>query len=127
MKGLTKVLEVALSIIMILVIYVTVFSSSTAIPDFESINIQLKAINSLQNLDQNNELRSLVLQNDTATISNELAPLLPANINYLVNICGISCTAPIINSTRTFSVSYIVSGDIGNYNPKQVIVYMWSS
>lgn len=126
MKGITKVLEAAISILMILVIYVNIFSSHIVLPDFESINIQLKAFNAIQNLDQKNELRTLVLQNDMTTISNKLSPFLPSSINYQVNICGTTCYAPVINSTKTFSVSYIISGDLGNFNPKQLILYMWS-
>jgi hypothetical protein len=126
MKGMTKVLEAAIAILMVLVIYVTIFSSPITTPDFESINIQLRAFNALKSLDQNNELRALVLQNDTVDISNKLSPLMPASINYQVSICGLTCTAPVINSTRSFSVNYIISGDYGNFNPEQVIVYMWS-
>lgn len=126
MKGITKVLEAAISILMILVIYVNIFSSRIVLPDFESINIQLKAFNAIQNLDQKNELRTLVLQNDTTTISNKLSTFLPSSINYQVTICGTTCYAPVINSTKTFSVSYIISGDLGNFNPKQLILYMWS-
>jgi hypothetical protein len=126
MKGITKVLESVIAILMVLVIYVTVFSTSIVPSDFESVNIQLKAFNALQSLDQNNELRVYALQNDATTISNKLVDFLPSNINYLVNICGSNCTAPVINSTRTFSISYMISGYYGNFNPKQVIVYMWS-
>ena len=126
MKGISKVLETVIAILMVLVVYVTVFSTSIVPPDFESINIQLKAFAALQNLDQNNELRTYALQNDATTISNKLADILPSNINYQVSICGMTCTAPVINSTRTFSVSYIISGDYGNFNPKQIIIYMWS-
>jgi hypothetical protein len=126
MKGLSKVLEASIAILMILVIYITTFSSPIVPPDFESINIQLKAFNAIQNLDQNNELRTFVLQNDTTSISNKLSPLIPSSINYQVSICGLACVAPTINSTSTFSVSYIISGDLRNFNPKQVIIYMWS-
>jgi len=126
MKGITKVLEVVIAILMVLVVYVLLFSSPILSPDFESINMQLKAFNSLQTLDQNNELRTPALQNDTTTLSNKLSSMLPANVNFQVAICGLSCSAPVINSTRIFSVGYIISGDLGNFNPKQVIVYMWS-
>jgi len=111
---------------MVLVVYILIFSAPITPPDFETINVELQAFNALQNLDQNNELRTYVLQNDNTTISNKLADTIPSNINYLVGICGLTCTAPVINSTRSFSISYILSGDVGNFNPKQVLIYMWS-
>lgn len=126
MKGVTKTLEVVIAVLMVLIAYVLLYSAPIIPPDFQSINLQLQAFNSLQTLDANNELRSAALQNDTSTISNKLASLLPGNANYLVSICTSACVAPVINSTSIFSVSYVISGDVGNFNPRQVIVYMWS-
>jgi len=126
MKGIMKVLEVVITVLMVLVVYLLVFSSPVLPPDFESINIQLKAFYSLQVLDQNNQLRSYVLTDNTTAIETNLVGLLPSSVNYQVEICGVACTAPQVNSTRLFSVNYIVAGSIGNYNPNQVIIYMWS-
>ena len=126
MKAQMKVLEAVISILMVLVVYVLLFSTTVLPPDLETINLQLKAFNSLQTLDQNNELRSLALQNNATAISNKLSSLLPSQINYNVSICSTTCTASVINSTKIFSVNYIISGDYGNFNPKQIIVYMWS-
>lgn len=126
MKGILKVLEVIIAVIAVLIVYLIVFSAPVVPPDFESINFELEAFNSLKLLDQNNELRVAAMQNDTTTIANKLSNLLPSNINIRVSVCGSSCSAPVINSTRIFTVGYIISGDVGNFNPKQVIVYMWS-
>jgi len=126
MKGLMKVLEAVMAILMILVVYVLLFSSTVRPPDLETINLQLKAFNSLQALDQNNELRTLALQNNVTAITNKLSPLLSSQINYRVSVCNISCAMQTINSTKVSSVSYILSGDYGNFNPKQVMVYLWS-
>lgn len=126
MKGVTKTLEVVIAVLMVLISYVLLYSAPIIPPDFQSINLQLQAFNSLQTLDANNELRQAALQNDTSTISNKLAGILSGNVNYLVSICTSACAAPVFNSTSIFSVSYIISGDVGNFNPRQVIVYMWS-
>lgn len=127
MKGITSVLEVAITILMVIVVYVLVFSATLIPPDFETINLQLSAINSLQTLDANNELRPYVMLNDTTNITNKLSNLMPANVNLFVAICRSSCAAPPTNSSRVASVDYLVAGDVTNFNPQQVIVYVWSS
>lgn len=126
MKGQLRIVEVIIAILMVIVAYVLLFSAPITLPDFESINDQFRAFNSLQTLDQNNELRVPVLQNNTLLISQKLQYLIPSNINYNVSICSSICIAPIINSTRVFSVDYIISGDVNNFNPQQVVIYMWS-
>lgn len=123
---MSKVLEAVIAILMVLVVYILVYSAIFLPPDFESINIRLKTFYALQSLDANNELRTAVLNNDTFTLSQKLQATIPSNINYNVSICSSSCVAPVINSTRIDSVNYIISGDYGNFTPRQVVVYLWS-
>ena len=126
MKGIMKTLEAVIAILMVLVVYVIIFSATVLPPDFTTINDQLTAFTSLKVLDQSNQLRKYVLENDTTTIANELSSLMPSGLSYQVAICTTVCAAPAINSTNIFSVGYIVSGDLGSFAPRQVIVYMWS-
>lgn len=126
MKGIMKTLEAVITILMVLVIDVIMFSAPIVPPDFESINLQLRAFSSLQTLDANNELRYYVSQNDTMTITNKLSSLMPTNVNYLISVCSSTCIAPVINSTRILSVNYLISGDYSNFNPQQIVLYMWS-
>lgn len=126
MKGIMKTLEAIITILMVMVAYILIFSVPVSPPDFESINLQLRAFNSLRALDANNELRSYVINNDNTTIKNKISSLIPTNVNLFVAICSSSCVGPPTNIQGIVSVEYIVAGDIAKYNPMQVIVYMWS-
>jgi hypothetical protein len=65
------------------------------------------------------------LTNDTDSIEDRLADLLPPVLNYKVIICTLDCYAPDIASERLTSVVYLVAGDIDDFMPRQVLLYMW--
>lgn len=134
MKGILKVFEAVITILTVFVVYILLFSTSAQPPDLSSLNLQLQAFNALQALDATNDLRTSAIANDTVSITSALVgnitgvstALLPSNVNFLVNVCSTVCSPPVINSTRIVSVDYIIAGDINNYNPRQIVVYMWS-
>lgn len=122
-----KTLEVIISILMIITIFITFFRGPEQLPEFESINWQLKGFNSLKTLDNNNELRQYAVINDTQTIENKLSSLLSSEVGYKVAVCNQTCINPSISAKKLVSVSYYITGDLANYQPREIVLYMWSS
>ena len=82
----------------------------------------LKIFNAVKTLDRNNELRRYVLENDSETVEKKLREILP-EFNLMVKICEV-CEKP--NITEEFvSTTYLIAGDVNNFNPKQIVVYAW--
>lgn len=125
MKGLLKSLESIISILMIFVTFVVYFGSKEALPEFETINWQLKGFYAIRILDQSNELRSYVLANNTQAIENKLIPLVPPEIGIKVVVCQFDCEKPDVQSEKLVSVSYLIAGDVNDFRPRQIMLYMW--
>lgn len=124
-KGLLKILESVIAILMILTFVVIYFGSKESFPEFESINRGIRGYYSLKVLDQTNKLRSDVIANNTLNIENNLKPLIPGEINFQVFVCQKDCGKPSVQSDKMISVVYLVAGDINNFQPRQILLYMW--
>jgi hypothetical protein len=127
MKGLMKSFEAVIAILIVLGVFIYFFGVAEQLPEFESINWQLKGFNSLKVLDENNQLRQYTIANNTQAIENQLFSLLPTELNYKVVVCGATCENPEIAAEKLTSVSYFIAGDISNFQPRQIVLYMWSS
>lgn len=125
MKGLMKSLEAVIAILMVVAVFIYFFRGGEQLPEFETINWQLKGFNSLKILDNQNQLRQYVLDDDVQTIENKLLPLLPSGVSYKVVICEATCENPGITSEKLTSVNYFITGDLANFQPKQIVLYMW--
>lgn len=124
-KGLLKTLEAVIAILMVLTAFFIYFSSNEIFPEFYSINTEWRGFYALKILDETSKLRSDVLANNTANIQNNLQSLLPPETNYQVVICQTFCSKPTVESEKMVSVTYILAGDLDNYSPRQIILYMW--
>jgi hypothetical protein len=125
MKGLTKIFEAVITILMVVTVFIYFFGKIEELPGFETANWQLRGFNSLKILDKNNQLRQYALANDTEAIENQLSSLLPAEVNYKIIICNTTCENPGISAEKLTSVSYFIAGDISNFQAKEIILYMW--
>lgn len=124
-KGMLKTLEAVIAILMILTVFFIYFGSKGVFPEFSTLNTEWKGFYALKNLDESNKLRSDALANNTVSIQNNLQPLLPPEVSYQVFICQTNCGKPAVNSEKMISVTYFIAGDIDNYSPRQIILYMW--
>ena len=124
-KGILQSLEAAMAALMILTALAIVFSSKENIPEFETVSWKSKGFNSLKTLDDSNELRLYALTNNTQIIVEKLQNLLPSNVNFDVKICSSNCTLPNITAEKIVSVSYLISGNVTTFNPKEIFLYMW--
>ena len=125
MKGLLQSLEAIIAILAIVTVFVTVYSGKSPIPEFDTINWKVRGFDALKALDNNNMLRDVVVTNSTSALKDRLSGLLPSQLNYDVVICERNCGQPDIQSDKLTSVTYVIAGDLNNYLPRQIILYMW--
>ena len=114
-----KSFEVIVAIAIISVALVLLFK------DYESYGSEedkAKIFNILKEMDLEGKLRSYVLSNNSSEIEKELSYKLP-QYNFLVKICGLECEK--LNITEeSFSITYLIAGDFGKFDPRQIIVYV---
>lgn len=125
MRGLLQSFESVVAILIISVFLVTFFRSTESIPEFESINRQMNGFNAIKILEKNNELRTLVVKNDTISIKNKLSPLIPAGLSYDVFVCEKECVKPNVTASKIVSVFYLFSGDFNEPLPRQLALFIW--
>ena len=125
MKGLLQSLEAIIAILAVMTFFITFYSGMSAIPEFDTINWKVRGFNALKALDESNMLRDAVTANSTSLLKNRLSGILAAELNYDVVICITDCGKPDIQSDKLTSIIYLVSGDLNNYLPRQVVLYLW--
>ena len=114
---------------MIFFIIILLFQNPPTSPEFKRINYKLKAYNGLVTLEKTGELRKDSVNNNATSIQNKLNPYLPDFLNYTVVIfnktTNVTAKPSLSSINESVSVSYFLSGDFDNYNPREVTVYMW--
>ena len=127
MKGITKVFEAIISILIILTMFITFYRADPATTGFDVAKWRLQGLNALKSLDGSNELRGAAYANDTAAIEARLDRFIPQNLEYAVQVCSLNCTKPTIDARTATSVEYLVSSSPNNYAPRQIVLLMWSN
>ncbi len=125
MKGLLQSLEAVIGILLILSVFVAVYSRDVQIPELDTVNFRLKGFAALKTIDGTGELRRAITFNDTTTVENKVSDLVPKNLNLKVIFCKVECALPDIAAERLVSVNYLIAGDVNNIAPRQVLLYMW--
>ena len=125
MKGILRSFEAVVAILIISSTFFILFSAREPLPEFDTINWRLVGFNSLKTLDDNNELTSAVLSNNTSEITSKLASMIPPNLNYQVIICADTCPSVSINSEKITSVHYFIVGNITSVQAREIVVYIW--
>lgn len=128
-KAILYSLESAIAITMILFIIVILFQKPPSQPEFYRINYKIKAFNGLKTLALTGELRKHVMENDVVSIENKLSSYIPESLNYTVVIfnenTNITEMPSITGEKEVVSVNYLLAGDIDDYRPKDVRIYLW--
>jgi len=128
-KAILYSLESAIAITMILFIIVILFQKPPSPPEFYRINYKIKAFSGLKTLALTGELRKHVMENDVVSIENKLSSYIPESLNYTVVIfnetTNITEMPSIANEKEVMSVNYLLAGDIDDYRPKDVRIYLW--
>ena len=124
-KGILKILEAIIAILIIFTVFITYYGAKDSMPEFQTINWQLKAYNALDSLDNTNDLRSYALANNSLAIENKLQPLMPPDANYQVMICDVECGKPNVATEKMITINYMIAGDVNIFQPRQIVIYMW--
>lgn len=125
MKGLLQSLEAVIGILLILTVFVTIYSRDVPLPELDTVNFKLKGFSALKTIDETGELRGAVALNDTTEVENKVSDLVPKHLNLKVVFCKLGCALPDIASENIVSVTYLVTGEVNNIDPRQVVLYMW--
>ncbi len=118
-------LEAIIAIIILTTFVIIFYSSRNIFPEFEIISLKMRAFNALRVLDEKNLLRPYVLANNSNGLKNILANNFLQDVNFEVAFCEIECPKPSVESYKLTSVSYLISGDIGIFVPKQIVLFLW--
>ena len=126
MKGSFFVLESIIAV----VIMVTTLSFLLWKPpetfEFSEVNYKQEAYDGLSISEEIGELRENALKNNATAIKTELDPYISisndvAIFNQTSNLTAI----PTTDDENIITVSYFIAGDMGNYTPREIRVYMW--
>jgi hypothetical protein len=127
-QGTFYTLEAALSVIMIITSLIFIFKFSTPALDLSTANYKKEAYNALGIVDGSGELRSSVLANNVTAIEGSLDPYIAHSFDVAIfNKTSNLTTIPELGTENVVSVSYIISGEVGNYTPREVRVYVWGA
>ena len=128
MKGVLYTVESVIAILMILFIVIFLFQRPQPSPEYQIINYKLNAYNGLKILDRMDKLRDYVMNNDVSLIENGLNIYIPDFLNYAVVVFNETTNItemPSLTDQDVISVSYFLAGDIDDYKPREVRVYLW--
>ena len=125
MKGFLKSLEAIIAVLIIAATYIFLFTGQQALPQFDTTNWKLLVLNELISLDAQNNLRTDIVANNTASIQNKLSLKISQPLNYLAIVCDVNCSQPTLPTTRIASVKYLISGDYNNATNKELVVFVW--
>lgn len=134
-KGILLTVEAAFAILMILFIVVFIYKNPREVATLRDIDLKTKAYDGLVALERSGDLRKAVIDNDATKIEDDLGPFIPDYVTHravLYNSTQNSTTANTTNYPSTIDdqsyvlvVSYLVAGDVDNYTPRDVRVFMW--
>jgi len=114
--------EAIIAISIVSVAFILLFKEYESYYQTNEIKL-IKIFNALKSLDENNELRRYALENDSEILEKKLSSLLP-EFNLIVRICSSDCKKPNVTGEYV-SVTYLIAGEVGSFNPKQIVVYAW--
>lgn len=128
MKGQMYTLEAAIAVIILLSFLIFLWKFPITATVDEKYNYKLKVLNALKTMDEAGQLRGDVMKGDVSSVESKLYPFIPDFINYSVVIFNETTnitSKPKIQDSDVISVSYLISGDIGEFNPREIVVYLW--
>jgi hypothetical protein len=125
-KGQMQTIEALISVAIISFIIFLLYFMTPVSQEVSQINRKIDAYNALKVLDQSRNLRQYALQANATKIEELLLPFLKSNYKVvLYNQTGNITEIPTIESKNIASASYIIAGDLANYKPIEIRVYLW--
>lgn len=127
-KGSFYALESAIAIVLMVTTLALIVRQPTTPREYDIVNYKLKVYSVLKISDDVGDLRTNVLNNNTDAIKSEIESSVHLYLNYEVviyNRTGPISGVPSIDSENVATVSYFLAGRVGNYDPREVRIFMW--
>lgn len=129
MKGAYYTLEAAISVFLIMSIFVLLFFTTPENPEFERANTKSDIYKGFDTLNSKGSLRIDAINNNATAIDNDLDDFLPpfASLDITIfNRSFVNLTSPHTEAeSDTIVVSYYLAGAAGNYTPREIRAYVW--
>lgn len=126
MRGTFYTLEAAIAVMIIITSLAFVFQIEPTVIDLSKANYKQDAYDALSIVDDGGDLRDNVLANNASAIRSSMDSYISVNFDLAIFNKTSNLTAiPDITSDAIITVSYLVSGEVGNYTPREVRVYVW--
>lgn len=126
MKGTLYVLEAVIAVLMLVSTLVIILQKPPQSIELSRANYKLETYNALHILETTSDLRKKVLDNNSSGIKQDLSRYI--SISYDVAIFNKTTNLtkiPTIEAKDIITVGYFLAGDVGNYNPRELKVYLW--
>lgn len=129
-KGSLYTLEAAIAIVMMVTALAFFLQSPPEPQDLSRINYKLDVYNALEISEEAGDLRKNVLDNDASSIRTEINTYLSSSLNFNVTIYDANSNLTYVpdlgdDVQNIVTVSYFLAGWVGNYDPKEVRVFIW--
>lgn len=129
MKAAYYTLEAGISVFLIMTIFLLLVLTTPTNPEIERANIKTDIYKGFEVLNSKGSLRANALDNNATAIKNDLDDFLPKVVSLHVTLFNKSFNNLTESHTEqtvdTITVSYFISGDVGNYTPKEIRTYVW--
>ncbi len=129
MKGAYYTLEAAISIFLIMTIFVLLFFTTPENPEVERANAKNDIYKGFDALSSRGSLRIDALNNNASAIDGDLDDFLPLFVSLDITIFNRSfvnlTSAHPEAESDTIVVSYYLAGAVGNYTPREIRAYVW--
>jgi hypothetical protein len=127
-KGSLYTLESAIAIIIMITTVLMLLRQPSESQELDIANYKLNVYNALKISSEVGNLRRYALSNDTTSIKSEIGSNIPAQLEYdvaIYNKTSALTSEPSVNFENVITVSYFLAGSVGNYNPREVKVFVW--
>ena len=125
-KAQVQTIEALVSVAIISIIIFLLYFRAPTSTETAQIGRKIEAYNALKILDQTKNLREYALKANATKIEELLLPFLKSNYKVVIyNQTSNVTEIPKIDSKNIASISYLIAGDLGNYNPIEIRVYLW--
>lgn len=128
-KGALYTLESSISVIIMIIMLSFVIKNSEASKQGVFIRKKLEVYDALRFSDQVGRLRKDIETLNVTSIENDIRSYSGPGFEYdvvIYNETDVLTNEPMLLGDDVLSVSYFVNGLPGNYDPKEVRVYIWS-
>ena len=125
-KAQVQTIEALISVAIIsFIIFLLYFITPTS-QEISQINRKIEAYNALKILDKTRNLRQYALQANATKVEELLLPFLKSSFKVVIyNQTSNITEVPKVESENIASVSYLIAGELANYKPLEIRVYLW--